>query len=322
MKDMDYNVERLETIIKPDVTRVLLRPFVPSSEERVTKIFSRAMLLSESKVNVLLGEVFEEFSSRHLKLEEILLRRYEELKEYSPIDDEPSQKRKLLIGSYFMCEYALESAAIFNPSMVLHPDQRGLPKGSARYVISLRSTGEGHISSISFRECILDSNASIDMVPKSKIVKCPEPISDQSYHKETFAMKLFELGITCEFSNSVLNALGSDFTEEELNEIINNEVLARRGRDPKCEENAENIRVLARSNFSVTFKASLELSSKVLFPHSPSQRKGIEDARFVRFINEDGSVQYYATFTAYDGKIMLCRRCWRLKTLTTFILLR
>lgn len=305
MEKNDIKVERLSTIIKPNISRVLLRPFRPGSEERITKIFSRVLLLSENEADKILEDVLHEFASRHFNYEKKLLDRYEEFKHFSPIDDEPSEKRKLLIGSYFLSEYALESAAIFNPSMVLHPDQSDLPEGSSRYVISLRSTGEGHISSISFRGCVIDKNGEISITPVSKIVQCYEPVSHQYYYKETFSMKLFELGITGDFSTNVMNNLGEKFSCKELDEAINAQILKRRGSHAHDKAKAEEICVLARSNFRVTFDPSLKLSEKVIFPHSPSQRKGIEDARFTRFVNDDGSIQYYATFTAYDGSIML-----------------
>ncbi|PCJ58629.1 MAG: glycosidase [Planctomycetota bacterium] len=305
MIENEAALERLPIIIKPELSRVLLRPFDFSNNERITKIMSRVMLLSISEVEVLLEDILKSFSSRHFKLEKKILDRYEELKPFSLTDEEPSDKHKLLIGSYFLSEYSLEAAAIFNPSMILHPDQNDLPKGSSRYIISLRSTGEGHISSISFRECILDEDANIELIPASKIVQCPEPIEDQHYNKKTFSMKLFELGLTGDFTNDVLSHLGHDFIRKELDLALDDEVIKRRGTNNRYLESAEGIRVLARSNFRVTFDSSLALSEKVLFPHSPSQRKGIEDARFVRFVDDDNSVTYYATFTAYDGRVVL-----------------
>lgn len=301
----NITIERLPALIKPDITRVLLRPFSPASDERKSKIIARVMHLTEREVDAMLEGLNHDFSSRHFRFDELLLARYEEFKRFFLLDDEPSANRKRLIGSYFLCEYSLEAAAIFNPSMVLHPDQRKVPPGSARYIISLRSTGEGHISSISFRECTIDRKGSIQITPPAQHVECPEPISEQYYHKETFSMKLFELGLIDDFSTRVMNALGEEFTHKELDDTIDAEVLKRRGVDIDCAATAEGIRVLARSNFRVTFNPSLNLSEKVLFPRSPSQSRGIEDARFVRFVNEDGTIQYYATFTAYDGKITL-----------------
>ena len=305
MPQKNVKIERLPYVIKPDITRVLLRPFRPHTDERITKIISRVIRLSESDIDALLKTVMEEFSSRHIALKKMFLSRYEDMKHFNLVDTEPSENTKLLIGSYFLSEYALESAAIFNPSMILHPEQGNLPKGSARYIISLRSTGEGHISSISFRDSVINKEGDIDIKPVSHVVKCYEPVKDQYYHKETFSMKLFELGTTCDFSISVMNQLDEKFTSKELDNVIDSEILNGRWDNTDCEALGEDIRVLARSNFRVSFDPSLKLSEKVIFPHSPSQQKGIEDARFTRFINEDGSIDYYATFTAYDGKIML-----------------
>ncbi len=305
MTSTAIEIERLPVLIKPDITRVLLRPFSPASDARKSKIFARVMHLTEEEVATVLEDVVQAFSSRHFRFDEMLLARYEEFKQFSLLDNEPSDNRKRLIGAYFLSEYSLEAAAIFNPSMVLHPDQSGLPKGSSRYIISLRSTGEGHISSISFRGCVIDKEGSITITPPSKIVGCPEPVSEQYYHKKTFSMKLFELGLSGKFSARVIKELNEEFTCKELDEILDAEVLRRRGIDADCAPIAEGIRVLARSNFRVSFNPALDMSEKVLFPRSPSQSRGIEDARFVRFANEDGSIQYFATFTAYDGKITL-----------------
>jgi len=298
-------IERLPIDIKPDITRVLLRPYAPGNDERITKIISRVLLLSDDEAEILINKVLHDFSSRHIGLEKLFLSRYEGMKKFVLVDKDISETRKLLIGSYFLSEYALESAAIFNPSMVLHPDQSKLPVGSLRYILSLRSTGEGHISSISFRVCVIDENGDIEFSPTSKVVQSYEPVSDQHYNKETFSMKLFELGLAGEFSHTVLSQLDLKFTFLELEDILEDEILKQRGVNSECEVKAEEIRVLAKSNFRISFDPSLKLSEKIIFPHSDSQRKGIEDARFTRFIDEDGSVTYYATFTAYDGKIIL-----------------
>lgn len=302
MKENELKVKRLPVTLKPDNTRVLLRPFFPTSDERATKIMGRIMSLTEVEAENLQKKILKEFSSGHLNLEERFLKRYAEVKHLSLIDDEPSYSRKFIIGSYFISEYALEASALFNPSIVLHPDQSELPEGSKRYIISLRATGEGHISSISFRGCVIDREGNIEMSPLTKFVQDPEPQANQYFDKKIFSMKLFELNLSCEFTGNVLADLGKEFSLDELESSLKEEMLRCRGQAEDFKWIVEDVRTLARSNFRVSFSPILKLSEKVIFPHSPNQRKGIEDARFVRFRNDDGSSQYYATFTAYDGK--------------------
>ena len=138
---------RTKIVIKPDYKRVLYRPFTIVSEERIIKIIARILTLSEREVKKELMQVMREFEERHQRLRDFYIKRFEQVKKYLLTDQLLSDERKLLIGAYFTQEYSLESAALFNPSMVWHPDQSGLPEGSRRFILSLRATGEGHISS-------------------------------------------------------------------------------------------------------------------------------------------------------------------------------
>ena len=144
-------VQRTFTILRPDQSRVLLRPFRHEDPERSRRIIARIMSLPEKEVGALLNDVSAEFSQRHQQINGSFLERFEQLRDLVMTDDGISEQRQLLIGSYFVCEYSLESAALFNPSIVPHPDQAGLPPGALRFILSLRATGEGHISSITFR---------------------------------------------------------------------------------------------------------------------------------------------------------------------------
>src|SRR5207244_2262300 len=98
-----------------------------------------------------------------------------------------------LIGSYFVFEYSVESAALFNPSILVHPDQTGTPKGSLRFLMSLRSTGEGHISSVSFRSGVIDAKHRVSLDPASKFLSEPELIENPTYRKALFGRKIVEM---------------------------------------------------------------------------------------------------------------------------------
>ena len=140
------NVTRTGIVLKPDASRVLFRPFTPAGDERPLRILARVLALSESEVVEMLGQVLSEFKARHQRLLDYFLERYEFVQGLLPTNQPLSHDRKLLIGAYFTHEYSLEAAALFNPSIVPHPDQTGLPEGTLRFIVSLRATGEGHIS--------------------------------------------------------------------------------------------------------------------------------------------------------------------------------
>ncbi|MBI4875345.1 MAG: glycoside hydrolase family 130 protein [Acidobacteria bacterium] len=308
MNDISIHVCRTATVLNPDQSRVLLRPFSPGDSQRDGLIIARIMSLPEDRVGPLLKEICAEFSQRHQRIRDLFLERFEQVRQMLPTDRELSEQRRLLIGSYFLAEYSLESAALFNPSIVPHPDQTGLPTGALRFVLSLRATGEGHISSITFRTGIIHPDHRIEVITPFGFLTEPRQIPNPLYEKGLFARKLFELGLTCEFTRRVMNKLGDSFALEELRGSIDAEVNQARQPDGMLHEDqiaAEGIWMLARSNYEVEFRPEQQLSERILFPATPSQRNGIEDARFVCFQNEDGSCIYYATFTAFDGKVVM-----------------
>jgi integrase-like protein len=159
------NVKRTGIMLKPNHARVVFRPFEPHNRDRIIKIIARVMTLSETEAEGLLEEVMREFHGRHQKIHQFFLLRFDQVKQYLLTDQKVSHNRQLLIGSYFTLEYALESAALFNPCIVWHPDQAGLPPGSKRFILSLRATGEGHISSITFRSGTIDAGNQIRVSP-------------------------------------------------------------------------------------------------------------------------------------------------------------
>jgi predicted GH43/DUF377 family glycosyl hydrolase len=200
----------------------------------------------------------------------------------------------------------LESAALFNPSIVPHPDQTGVPTGALRFILSLRATGEGHISSVTFRTGIIHPDHGVEVCAPGGFLIEPRQIPNPLYEKGLFVRKLVELGLTGEFSRRVINKVGESFTLEELRASLQAEQFRRPdGMAPEDQNAAQGIWMLARSNYEVHFRPEEKLSERVLFPATPSQRNGIEDARFAFFQNEDGTYIYYATFTAYDGRVVM-----------------
>ncbi len=303
---MPIQVTRSAIILKPEQSRVLLRPFHPGDSHRIGRILARIMSLPEEQVSTLLEEISSEFRQRHQQIHRLFLERYEQVRPLLFSDAELSEKRKLLIGSCFLAEYSLESAALFNPSIIPHPDQSNLPPGALRFVLSLRATGEGHISSITFRTGIIHPDQRIEVFTPTDFLTEPRQIPNPLYEKALFGRKLAELGLTGDFTSRVMNRLGESFALEELRAGLQAEQFSQPdGMTHEDQSASQGIWMLARSNYEVQFPPEQEMSERILFPATPSQRNGIEDARFVCFQNDDGTKIYYATFTAYDGRFVV-----------------
>jgi predicted GH43/DUF377 family glycosyl hydrolase len=224
------------------ILRVIARTLIFEDTSRVPRIIERILRLSDAHAAELLEKVQSDFSHRHHNIKSIVLRHFDEVAHYAPTTVPINDIKKMLIGSYFTMEYSIESAALFNPSIVPHPDQTNLPTGSLRFIMSLRATGEGHISSIVFRSGVIDKDNSIKIDEKSKFAETPE---------------------------------------------VRREAL------------------IGDSNYTIQFRPDQNISERVIFPVLKNESKGIEDARFVRFVDDNNDVTYYATYTAYDGFVIL-----------------
>ena len=298
-------VRHHDLTLAPESARVILRPFIPSSTHRVTTIIGRALALSETEAKRDLAAVLTDFDQRHVDIESTLLANFERVSPFLFSQRPLSPARKLLIGALFSGEYALESAALFNPSIVLHPDQEEVPEGALRFIMSLRATGEGHISSIEFRAGLIQPDGHIQLDPISRFVTVPDLDPNPDYKKAPFIVKLHEMGFDNGASKAVMEPLGETFTRSELN---HNVVRVRRETQPVTQglrETLTCIQWLADSNYELHFSPKLAMSERIIFPVSANESNGIEDARFVRFTDDDGSVMYYATYTAYNGHAIL-----------------
>jgi len=305
LKTTTLHARRIGPTLVPDRSRVLLRPFRPATDDISRRVVARVMALPEAEVVRLLAQVLGEFADRHEHIELIFQKRYAQVKIHLEPGRQPSPEQQMLIGAYFTHEYSPESAALFNPSIVLHPDQSGLTRGALRFILSLRATGEGHISSITFREGKIGAQQRITLVPPVPFVMEPERVPNAAYVKGLFAHKLEEAGVQNAFCRRVLDQLHDDFTLKELHAVLFASGLTEDTSDATAARAARGILLLAESNYEVNFAPGSRISQRVIFPSAPSQSNGIEDARFVRFQNDDGRCTYYATYTAYDGKIIL-----------------
>lgn len=298
------HVEQTGIILRPDSRRVIVRWFIPADTILVEHIIARALSLDEAEVKTQLELLREEFDHRHLHLETCWSRNYQ-LVSGNLGDLNPTLDRQLYIGALFSGEYALESAALFNPSIVAHPDQSGLEDGALRFVLSLRATGEGHISSIEFRAGVLHATGQIEMEEVTSLVVAPEVKENPTYRKEVFVHKLREMGFENEWSQRTMALLGDDFTHQELQQSMDQALGHSGDVNRELDRTVECVHWLAQSNYEVHFQPSTQLSQRIIFPVSPNESNGIEDARFVRFVDDDGAVCYYATYTAYNGRAIL-----------------
>lgn len=236
----ESSIRRHSITLEPRCERVILRPFEPSDDAHIGRIFDRTLALTEEEALGSLESITRSFGDRHRDIESTLLGNYERVAARVPVGAPISRGRRLLLGAQFSGEYSLECAALFNPSIVLHPDQSGLPAGGVRFILSLRSVGEGHISSIQFRQGTIDGDGELALDPPSGFASLAQIRPNPRYKKK---------------------------------KVI----------------------------YAIDFPPTLSLDERVIFPVTSNESNGIEDARFVRFVEEDGSDRYYAPYTAYSG---------------------
>jgi predicted GH43/DUF377 family glycosyl hydrolase len=233
--------------LEPDASRTVIRPFDPQYPEafadtepsRTERIVDAVLAMSSDELAGELKAIIDPLRKRHRHLERLVLRRYDEIARIVPAAKQACDHAKLVIGGYFSEEYSFEAAALFNPSIIIHPDDENIHDGDVRFLMSLRGIGEGHISSVTFRtgRWTKETGFSVDKVS-------PQAVSPRIEDADI---------------------AGDGITR----------VLCEGSRNP---------------------------SESVLFPVTPSQRQGIEDLRLCRFVDDDGSVDYLGTYTAYDGR--------------------
>ena len=297
-------VKRRPTLLNAASARVITRPHLPGGKPRAKALLRRVAKLSDDDVGHLLEGIFQDYSARHRNFRETLEQNFERLVPIVPNCVTLPAPRRQLIGAYLTAEYSVEAAALFNPSIVPHPDQSDLNEGSCRFIMSFRATGEGHLSSIEFRSGVVDANQDLYIDAVSQYVATPEIRPDPTYERHHFRRKLEDTGTSQAVANRVLAGLSEHFTLNDLEAQIEKFRLSRFHIKDKLEA-IDMVRWLARSNYEVIFRADQLISERVIFPVTENESSGIEDARFVRFVDDDGSVTYYATYTAFNGFAIL-----------------
>jgi len=342
---MQINVIRKKYLFSPDPSRIIARFLYLNDErsadiirkvlampEKEVNVAISQLLRRYSRRHRNISRIFEKHFARLAPIFDKIEVNEEDL----------SQTQQALIGSYFTMEYSIESAAFFNPSVVEDLDQSGTRSDEKRVIFSFRATGEGHISSIVFRTGILDRNNNLSLEPVGKMLAEADVIKRNFYDKKTFREKLVEMSkaentispivieksienpdhtnvippvivnspkTQKEASNTnsyafILDTLQENFT---YGELMKN--LATAIKNPDISEDQikilNHMMWLASSHYEINFSIDSAISERVIFPVSATEQKGIEDARFVKFTDDNGDVTYYATYTAYDGSSIL-----------------
>ncbi|CAN5195167.1 glycoside hydrolase family 130 protein [soil metagenome] len=288
-----------------DPSRVVIRLFVPGQEgfelkdSRAGAVLRRVLALDDDDVRSSVDDIFTRFQARHRDLESTFRRHARELSDRLNPGDDLSEPLSLLVGAAFTSEYAIEGAALCNPSMVAHPDQSGIDSGSKRFVMSVRGIGEGHHSSIGFRTGVVDAAGTVTMEKTASYATVG--ITDSAeLSAAVFRSELARLDDAGEAADYVLDALGNHFTRDALDRQLARLGTSLRTRGHGAATMAV-IRGIADRTYTVRFPPEVPLTERVLWPATQAESAGMEDARFVRFCNDDGSTTYYATYTAYSG---------------------
>jgi predicted GH43/DUF377 family glycosyl hydrolase len=296
---MSINVIRRPENLVPDDKRVIARYFY-LPRHRIKSILARLMKLSDRQVTKILPKTIQNFAARHRDIRATFLDHYEAVAGYLDPRSELSGQRKLLIGAYFTMEYSIESAALFNPSIVPHPDQSNLPEGAMRFLMSLRATGEGHLSSIVFEGGLAWTSGKIEFDPPPRYAYCARAIPQELFGKQVFYERIMNLGISEELAKLILEKLPENFSYEDLQRVVE-----QNNQSPDTlkalKTVAADVLWSARACYDLHYPPDCLPSEIVIFPATEPEQRGMEDLRLVRFVGDDGLARYYGTYTAYDG---------------------
>lgn len=297
-------VTRATVRLRADPARVITTLFVPGEEmpedhSRADAVVERVQCLDDAVVAETLADVTSRFAGRHRRLEDTFLRHFETIAEQLGAGITTSLERRLLIGAYFTREDSPEGISLTNPSMVEHPDQTGLAPDEVRFVMSARAVGEGHLSCIEFRTGTVGPGRTVRVDEPGELLVKSRPRSPV-YEASTFHAQLAQLGSDNETAHAILDRLGDTFDRAALDLAIfglGRRALSRR----TAAETVAHLALVADNNYETVFPEDTVISERVMFPSSPAEGAGMEDARFVRLVEDDGAVTYCATYTAYDG---------------------
>jgi predicted GH43/DUF377 family glycosyl hydrolase len=301
---------RQDVTLAPDPRRVIVKLFVPGEDAAVVRTRAHAIIdriagLDEDEAERLLRETMERFDLRHRDLENTFLHHFDLVRHRADRAGDLSPMRRRLVGAYFTHEYAVEAAALCNPSMVAHPDQSGLAAGQLRAVTSVRQIGEGHLSSIGFVTAVLGPGSRLAVTERFGPLVTGRH-AEGWHRRDLLAAGLTDDGWDNEVSATVLGSLPAHFDDATFEQVIA-DLPPDLHRRENAQRTLEQLRRTNMASYARTFPADTVLHQRVLWPSTPEESNGMEDARFVRFVADDGTADYQATFTAYDGRYIATR---------------
>jgi predicted GH43/DUF377 family glycosyl hydrolase len=272
-----------------DANAVITQFLSLPGENRISNIIQRVKNLKAHEVELCLEKVMQEFAFRHRNISETFIDHFNKVR---PPGKNGlllfSEKQKLLLGAFLTKEYSIQAAALFNPSIVAHPDQQHLQPGEQRFAMSLRATGEGHISSVVFHTGVIDTHGEIILDTASGHFASLKKNEDIEYDKDFIKKRAaFFPG----FNMELLDILPETFTAAHAIRITS---------DSAMNDSVKQFKEIIDTNYELESSAHLPVSERVIFPNAKAERLGIEDVRFVKF-EDKGNSCYYGTYTAYDG---------------------
>jgi len=293
-------IQRVPIRLLPDSSRVITRFFSPGDVDRTRKIIKRALAVPDQETAAVVQKLTETFQSTHRDILTVFHENFELVSGYLPEPNQLNEGRELFIGACFTMEYTHESVALFNPSIVPDLNQEGTQPGEIRFLMNLRATGEGHISSIVFRQGTIDKEDTVRIEPPGKYSRALKAFVPKVFNKSRFARNVLSFRPMDEHLERILNVLKDHFTHDELAAAIR---AARQAQEPEAqfEELADTLVASARVEHELEIPEEGWSSEVVIFPFTDLERHGIEDLRMVFFTEEDGSHCYYGTYTAYNG---------------------
>lgn len=302
---MQIPVHRKELRLYGDPERVIGR-FFWAGAHRADQLMSRVLEMPEREVHDALMKTLRGFAGRHRNLMQIFSTHLRAALDRVPHKREAvlaaSQEQQSLIGAFFTHEYSIESAAFFNPSIVPAYDQTDLQEGELRLVMSMRAVGEGHVSSVVFRNIVLDRDNTPRAEKPSHFVGLAEKVSYSNYEKADFERRTRQdAKINGEMLQRLIGDLPDNFNHRELYERYW-ELYINFGEDSSERDELNRLMTVADRYYEVHFSLDTDLSERVLYPMIDFENKGMEDARFLQFTADDGDKCYYGTYTAYNGK--------------------
>jgi predicted GH43/DUF377 family glycosyl hydrolase len=300
MFDQRVQIERLPLRLSPDPSRAITR-FFSADEDRSRRRIERVLSLSEGEAADVLAGLLERYDVVPGGVSRVWDEHFARVESLLPPDARTvGNTHRLLVGAYFTMDYALEAAALFNPSIIPQIDQSGAAPGATRFTLSLRAVGEGHLSSIVFRTGTVSADNGIVLDEPAPHYRVLNADPEAEFSTAELREMLRELGMLGPVAVRLLDREGDTFRVAELLAKIER-LPARAASSSEVAQAKEMLLSLVGSNYRLRPPEGISIGEAVLFPASANETRGIEDLRLVRFTDNDGTQSIYGTYTAYNG---------------------